>query len=45
MKIFEDMIRDGRTIIMITHDPEIAAHADRIVAVKDGLLVDGNMNN
>ena len=45
MKIFEDMVRDGRTIIMITHDPEIAAHADRIVAVKDGLLVDGNMNN
>jgi len=45
MKIFEDMIRDRRTIIMITHDPEIAAHADRIVAVKDGLLVDGNMNN
>ena len=45
MKIFEDMIRDGRTIIKITHDPEIAANADRIVAVKDGLLVDGNINN
>jgi len=45
MKIFEDLNRDGRTIIMITHDPEIAAHADRIVRVKDGLLADGDVNN
>ncbi len=45
MNIFEDLNRDGRTIIMITHDPEIAAHADRIVRVKDGLLVDGDVNN
>jgi putative ABC transport system ATP-binding protein len=42
MKIFEDLNRDGRTIIMITHDPEIAAHADRIVRVKDGVLAEGN---
>ena len=39
---FEDMNRGGRTVIMITHDPEIAAHADRIVRVKEGLLMDGN---
>ncbi len=45
MNIFEDLHRDGRTIIMITHDPEIAAHADRIVRVKDGLLVDMGANN
>jgi putative ABC transport system ATP-binding protein len=45
MKIFEDLNRDGRTVIMITHDPEIASHADRIVRVKDGLLVNGNVNN
>jgi len=45
MKIFEDLNRDGRTVIMITHDPEIAAHADRIVRVKDGVLADGDVNN
>ncbi|KAF5417661.1 MAG: putative ABC transporter ATP-binding protein [Candidatus Methanogaster sp.] len=44
MKIFEDLNRGGRTIIMITHDFEIASHADRIVRVKDGLLVNGNGN-
>ena len=45
MKIFENLNKDGRTIIMITHDPEIAAYADRIVAVNDGLLVEGDVNN
>ena len=45
MRIFEDLNRDGRTVIMITHDPEIAAHADRIVRVKDGVLVNGEVNN
>jgi putative ABC transport system ATP-binding protein len=44
MKIFKNLNRDGRTIIMITHDPAIASHADRIMHVKDGLLVNGNMN-
>ncbi len=44
MSIFKNLNRDGRTIIMITHDPAIASHADRIMHVKDGLLVNGNMN-
>ena len=35
MKIFKDLNKNERTIIMITHDPAIAAHADRIVAVRD----------
>ncbi len=30
----------GRTIIMVTHDPRIAAYADRIIFLKDGKLVD-----
>lgn len=32
----------GRTIILVTHDPRIAAHADRIVFLKDGRVVDEN---
>jgi putative ABC transport system ATP-binding protein len=32
----------GRTIIIVTHDPRIAAHADRIVFLKDGSIVDEN---
>lgn len=30
----------GRTVIMVTHDPRIAAYADRIVFLKDGRVVD-----
>jgi putative ABC transport system ATP-binding protein len=32
----------GRTIILVTHDPRIAAHADRIIFLKDGQIVDEN---
>ncbi len=30
----------GRTVMMVTHDPRIAAYADRIIFLKDGRLVD-----
>jgi putative ABC transport system ATP-binding protein len=32
----------GRTIVLVTHDPRIAAYADRIVFLKDGQIVDEN---
>jgi putative ABC transport system ATP-binding protein len=32
----------GRTVILVTHDPHIAAHADRIIFLKDGQIVDEN---
>lgn len=32
----------GRSLIIVTHDPRIAAHADRIVFLKDGQIVDEN---
>lgn len=39
MEIFTKLNKEGRTIIMITHEPDIAKHADRIIHVKDGKLV------
>lgn len=35
----------GRTIILITHEQEIAEHADRILFIKDGMLVEDRMVN
>jgi len=32
--------RDGRTVIMVTHDPVAAAVADRVVFLADGRIVD-----
>lgn len=39
MDIFHKINKEGRTIIMITHEPDIAKHADRIIHVKDGKIV------
>ncbi len=36
MKIFKDIHKDGKTIIMVTHDKDIASYADRIIEIKDG---------
>jgi len=33
-----------RTIVLITHEPDIAAHADRIIHIRDGVIVDDSPN-
>lgn len=38
MEIFEGLHREGRTIILVTHEPEIAACASRQLLVRDGLI-------
>jgi len=38
MNIFLDLNNQGRTIVMITHDPEVARYADRVVHIKDGKI-------
>jgi putative ABC transport system ATP-binding protein len=38
LTMFTKLNEEGRTIVMITHDPEIAQYADRIVLVKDGIV-------
>jgi putative ABC transport system ATP-binding protein len=35
---FEKLRDDGRTIVLITHEPDVAAHADRTVHIRDGLM-------
>ncbi|MGD1065485.1 MAG: ABC transporter ATP-binding protein [Vulcanimicrobiaceae bacterium] len=39
MGLFGDLNRTGRTIIMVTHDEEVAHHAKRIIRVRDGRIV------
>ena len=36
MNILKDLHKDGRTVILITHDDEIAAQVHRVIRIKDG---------
>jgi putative ABC transport system ATP-binding protein len=38
--LLRQLADDGRSILMVTHDPRLAAYADRIVFLKDGRIVD-----
>ncbi len=38
MKIFQSLSEKGNTIILVTHEPEIAHYARRIIYIKDGLM-------
>jgi len=38
MKVFEDLANTGQTVVMVTHEPDIAAHARRVVVLRDGLI-------
>ena len=38
MALFEDLHRQGNTIVLVTHEPEIAEHANRVVTIRDGVI-------
>ena len=39
MKLLRELNRQGRTIVLITHEPDIAAFAQRVVRLRDGVIV------
>jgi len=38
IQIFEELSLQGQTIIIVTHDPEVAKHCDRVIHIMDGTL-------
>jgi putative ABC transport system ATP-binding protein len=44
MQLFEEIHKNGNTIILVTHEADIAAHAHRIVKLKDGFVESDELN-
>lgn len=40
MRLFLDLHRAGHTVVIVTHEPDIAAYAERILVLRDGCLVE-----
>jgi putative ABC transport system ATP-binding protein len=38
MRVFENLANSGQTVIMVTHEPDIAAHARRVIVLRDGMI-------
>jgi putative ABC transport system ATP-binding protein len=45
MAIFQNLNSQGHTIVMITHEPDIAEHAKRIIHIRDGKIVEDSENH
>ena len=37
--LFERLSTEGRTIVLITHEDEVAAHAERVIRIRDGVII------
>lgn len=44
MELLQELHHDGHTIILVTHDMEVANFADRIIEIKDGLIIRDTKN-
>ncbi len=44
LELLAELNREGRTILLITHDPEVAAHARRVVRLQDGRVISDEVN-
>ena len=42
IKLLSDLAQRGHTVILITHEQEVANHADRIIEIRDGLIIADN---
>lgn len=45
MRLFQDIHTNGNTVIVVTHEEEIAKHAQRIIRLRDGLIETDELNH
>jgi putative ABC transport system ATP-binding protein len=39
MAVFQQLHREGKTVVVVTHEPDIAQHAERVIRFKDGVVI------
>lgn len=45
LQLFQELVREGKTVIMVTHNLELAEHVTRIITIRDGNIVQDTMVN
>jgi putative ABC transport system ATP-binding protein len=45
LTLFQRLYREGRTIIFVTHNPEIAQYSSRNITLRDGKIISDEYNN
>ena len=44
MNMLDEMNKEGKTIVLITHENEVAEKANRIITIRDGILTEKGMD-
>lgn len=45
MRLFGELWKNGNTVILVTHEEDIARHAHRIVRIRDGMIESDTINS